>query len=71
MAALTPSMGTIHGLWIMIVISAEMDGQRRLWLGTVLDCNGDGRLAMTEHEAGIEWVTGHGLKSGHGLRFGY
>ena len=35
------------------------------------------RSAMTEHEAGIEWVTGHRLKSGrgdgsgHGLRFGY
>ena len=54
----------------------EMDGQQRSWLGTVLDCNGDGCLAMTEHEAGIEWVTGHslgsgrGYGSGHGLRFG-
>ena len=43
----------------------------------MLDRNGDGRLAMMEHEAGIEWVTGHGLKSGHGygsgcgLGFGY
>ena len=42
-----------------------------------LDHNGDGCLAMMEHEAGIEWVTGHRLKSGHGygsgcgLGFGY
>ena len=52
------------------------DGRWRLWLGPVLDCNGDGHLAMTEHEAGIEWVTGHRLGSGHvygsggGLGFG-
>ena len=42
-----------------------------------LDRNRDGRLAMMEHEAGIERVTGHGLKSergygsGRGLGFGY
>ena len=70
-------MGAIHGLRMMIVVSAEMDGWRRSWLGTALDHNGDGRLATMEHEAGIEWVTGHGLKSGrgygsgHGLGFGY
>ena len=52
------------------------DGRWRSWLGTVLDHNGDGRLAMMEHEAGIERVTGHRLGSGHGygsgrgLRFG-
>ena len=32
--------------------------------------NGDGRLAMMEHEAGIEWVTGHRLGSGHGYGSG-
>ena len=54
-----------------------MDSQQRSWLGTALDHNGDGRLATTGHEAGIEQVTGHRLKSGHGygsgcgLRFGY
>ena len=54
-----------------------MDGRQRSWLGMVLDHNGDGHLAMMEHEAGIEWVTGHGLESGRGygsgcgLRFGY
>ena len=43
----------------------------------MLDHNGDERLAMTEHEAGIEQVTGHRLKSGRGygsgcgLGFGY
>ena len=53
------------------------DDQQRLWLGMALDCNGDGCLAMTEHEAGIERVTGHrlgsgrGYGSGHGLGFGY
>ena len=47
-----------------------MDGRRRSWLGMALDHNGDGRLAMTEHKAGIEWVTGHRLGSGRGLRFG-
>ena len=52
------------------------DGQRRSWLSMALDSDGDGRLAMMEHEAGIEWVTGHRLGSGHGhgsgrgLRFG-
>ena len=35
------------------------------WLGKVLGCDGDGRLAVTEHEAGIEQVTGHRLESGH------
>ena len=42
----------------------------------MLGYNGDGRLAVTEHEAGIEQVTGHRLKSGrrygsgHKSRFG-
>ena len=41
-----------------------------------LDRSKDGCLATTEHEAGIEQVTGHRLGSGrgdgsgHGLRFG-
>ena len=51
------------------------DGRQRLWLGMALDRNGDGRLAMMEHEAGIEQVTGHRLKSGRGygsgLGFGF
>ena len=32
----------------------------------MLNCDGDGRLAMMEHKAGIEWVPGHRLGSGHG-----
>ena len=48
----------------------RMDGWRRSWLGTALDCNRDGRLAMTEHEAGIEQVTGHRLGSGRGYGSG-
>ena len=53
------------------------DGWRRSWLGMALDHNGDGCLATTEHEAGIERVTGHRLESGRGygsgrgLGFGY
>ena len=47
------------------------DGRQRSWLGTALDRNGDGRLAMTEHEAGIERVIGHRLKSGHGYGSGH
>ena len=47
-----------------------MDGQRRSWLGTALDHNRDGRLATTEHEAGIERVTGHRLESGRGYGSG-
>ena len=70
MAALLPSMGMIHGLWMMIVVLAKTDGWRRSWLGTALDRNGDGHLATMEHEAGIEWVTGHGLKSGRGYGSG-
>ena len=51
------------------------EDQQRLWLGKALGCNGDGCLAMTEHEAGIERVTGHKLESGHrygsGREFGF
>ena len=53
------------------------EGQRRTWLGKVLGYDGDGRLIAMEHEAGIERVTGHRLKSGCGygsgcgLGFGY
>ena len=47
------------------------EGQWRSWLGTVLDHNGDGRLAMMEHKAGIEQVIGHRLKSGHGYGSGH
>ena len=53
------------------------DGWWGSWLGMALDCKGDGRLATTEHKAGIEWVIGHRLKSGRGygsgrgLGFGY
>ena len=60
-----------------MVPQLRMDGQWRSWLGKALDCNGDGCLAATEHEAGIEWVTGHrlgsgcGYGSGHEFRFGY
>ena len=49
----------------------RVDSRRRSWLGTVLDCNGDGHLAMMGHEAGIERVTGHELKSGRGYGSGY
>ena len=60
-----------------MVPQLRTDGWQRLWLGTALDRNRDGRLATTEHEAGIEQVTGprlesgHGYGSGHGLGFGY
>ena len=60
-----------------MVSQPRADGRQGLWLGTALDHNRDGCLAMMEHEAGIEWVTGHRLKSGRGygsgrgLRFGY
>ena len=51
------------------------DSRQRSWLSTVLDCNGDGCLAMTEHKAEIERVTGHRLGSGcgygSGRRFGF
>ena len=45
-------------------------GWGRLWLSMALDYDGDGRLATTEHEAGIERVTGHRLGSGHGYGSG-
>ena len=41
------------------------EDHQKSWLGKVLGCDGDGCLAMTEHEAGIEPVTGHRLESGH------
>ena len=37
----------------------------------VLGCNGDGHLAVMEHEAGIERVTGHRLGSGRKFGLGY
>ena len=43
----------------------------------MLGYDGDGHLAATEHKAGIEWVTGKRLESGHRdgsgrkSRFGY
>ena len=37
----------------------------------MLSCDRDGRLAVMEHEAGIEWVTGHRLGSGHGQGSGH
>ena len=40
------------------------------WLGQVLSCNGDGCLAVMEHKAGIEQVTGHRLGSGCGYGSG-
>ena len=55
----------------------SMEDRQKLWLGKVLGCDRDGHLAATEHEAGIEWVTGHRLGSGCGygsgceFRFGY
>ena len=55
----------------------RVNGRWRSWLGTALDRNRDGCLAMMEHKAGIEQVIGHRLKSGRGygsgrgLRFGY
>ena len=44
-----------------MVPQPRTDGQQRSWLGKALDRNVDGHLAMMEHEAGIEWVTGHRL----------
>ena len=46
------------------------EGQQKLWLGQALGCDGDGHLAVMEHEAGIEWVTGHRLGSGCGYGSG-
>ena len=54
-----------------MVPQLRTDGPRRWWLGKALDCNGDGRLAMMEHEAGIEWITGHRLESGRGYGSGH
>ena len=47
-----------------------MEDRRKSCLGKALGCNGDGHLAVTEHEAGIEWVTEHRLGSGHGYGSG-
>ena len=59
----------------MTSVSAKHGGSQKSWLGKALDCDRDGRLAATEHEAGIERVTGHRLGSGHeygsGHEFGF
>ena len=54
-----------------MVPQPRTDGQQRSWLGKALDRNVDGHLAMMEHEAGIERVTGHRLGSGHGYGSGH
>ena len=48
----------------------RMDRWQRSQLGKALDCNGDGCLAVTEHKARIEQVTGHRLGSGRGYGSG-
>ena len=54
-----------------------LEGRQKLWWDEALGYDGDGCLAAMEHEAGIEWVTGHRLESGHRWgsghksRFGY
>ena len=48
-----------------------MEDRQKSWLGKALGCNGDGHLAAMEHEAGIQWVTGHGLGSGRGWGSGH
>ena len=47
------------------------EDQRKLWLGKALGCEGDGCLAVMEHKARIEWVTGHRLGYGHGYGSGH
>ena len=64
-------MEMIQSPWVMINISAKNGGLRELWLGWVRSCDGDGCLAVMEHEAGIEQVTGHRLESGHDYRSGH
>ena len=53
----------------------RLEDWQESWLGKVLGCDGDGCLAAMEHEAGIEWVTGHRLESGcrygSGCEFGF
>ena len=70
-----PFMEMMHSLWVVISASADTRGLMKSWLGKALGCNGDGCLAATEHEAGIEQVTGHRLGSGHrygsGREFGF
>ena len=48
-----------------------LEGWRKSWWGKALGYDGDGHMAVMEHEAGIEWVTGHRLESGHKSGFGY
>ena len=40
------------------------ESQWKLWWDKALGYDGDGHLTAMEHKAGIEWVTGHRLKSG-------
>ena len=49
----------------------KLEDRWKSWLGKVLDCDGDGHLAATEHKAGIEQVTGHRLGSGRGYGSGH
>ena len=70
MAAPLPFTEMIHSLWVMRVSWLGTEGRWRLWLGKVLGCDGDGRLAAMEHKAEIEQVAGHRLGSGCGCGFG-
>ena len=68
-------LGKIQGLRVMTSVLAKTEDQQKSWLGKALGCDGDGHLAATEHEAGIEWVTRHRLGSGRdygsGREFGF
>ena len=47
------------------MLQPGLEGRQKLWWDKALGYDRDGRLAATEHEAGIEQVTGKRLESGH------
>ena len=71
------SMEMPTSLWVMISASAWNRGSVEIMVGQGTWLQWRWRLDAMEHEAGIEWVTGHRLESGcrygsgHKSGFGY
>ena len=60
----------MRSVWMVSDALAKTRGSMGSWLGRALGCNRDGCLAAMEHEAGIEWISGHRLGSGCGCGSG-
>ena len=70
MAALFLPMEMIHSPQVMINASAETGGSMEIMTGLGTWLQQRWALGRNRTKAGIEWVTGYRLGSGHGYRSG-